>query len=139
MIANYREKELRNDLDDANAQQVLVKLQMALREAFPDRQWLPPHVIDLKGRIDPHIDSVKFSGGIVAGLSLLATATMRLSKADPMSGDVLPQGDSYDLLLEPGSLYILTGPARFEYAHSIFDLSEDRRLSIIMRDLKIAI
>ena len=38
------------------------------------------HAIDLsaKGYIRPHVDSIKFSGSIVAGLSLLSSATMVL-------------------------------------------------------------
>ncbi|CAN0326924.1 unnamed protein product, partial [Phaeothamnion confervicola] len=42
--------------------------------------WLPCHAIDLapEGFIKPHVDSVKFSGRVVAGLSLVSAAVMRL-------------------------------------------------------------
>ena len=45
--------------------------------------WLPCHAIDLSkdGRLDAHVDSVKFSGGIVAGISLLSDSIMRLRPA----------------------------------------------------------
>ena len=47
--------------------------------------WLPVHAIHLKekGILSPHVDSVKFSGGIVAGISLLSTSIMRLKPASP--------------------------------------------------------
>ncbi|KAL7467405.1 hypothetical protein ACHAXS_007645 [Conticribra weissflogii] len=43
-------------------------------------KWLPCHAIDYHadGKLDAHVDSVKFSGGIVAGLSLLSDSIMRL-------------------------------------------------------------
>jgi alkylated DNA repair protein alkB homolog 7 len=42
--------------------------------------WLPVHAIDLTaaGHIRPHVDSIKFSGTVVAGISLLSTAIMKL-------------------------------------------------------------
>ena len=42
-------------------------------------QWLPCHAIDLSvtGVLKAHVDSVKFSGEIVAGISLLSDAVMR--------------------------------------------------------------
>ena len=50
------------------------------------RQWLPLHVLDLhsKGIIYPHVDSPKFSGDIVAGLSLYSDSmcTFDLHHAD---------------------------------------------------------
>mmetsp|Transcript_11101 Transcript_11101/g.28225 ORF Transcript_11101/g.28225 Transcript_11101/m.28225 type:complete len:130 (+) Transcript_11101:262-651(+) len=103
--------------------------------------FLPPHVIDLRadGRIDPHIDSVKFSGDVVAGLSLLAAATMRLDAADPATGlpDPAKADDFVEFRLRPRSFYVLSGPARFHYAHSVFDLA-GRRLSLILRDAKLS-
>ena len=52
-------------------------------EALP-LSWLPVHVIDLAadGFITPHVDSVKFSGDLVCGLSLLSPAVMTL-RPDP--------------------------------------------------------
>jgi alkylated DNA repair protein alkB family protein 7 len=47
--------------------------------------WLPVHAIHLKekGVLSAHVDSVKFSGDIVAGLSLLSPSIMRLKPASP--------------------------------------------------------
>jgi len=47
--------------------------------------WLPCHAIHLKkdGQLTAHVDSIKFSGGIVAGLSLMSPSIMRLRPASP--------------------------------------------------------
>eukprot|EP00632_Arachnochrysis_sp_CCMP2950_P007633 CAMPEP_0185704072 /NCGR_PEP_ID=MMETSP1164-20130828/16207_1 /TAXON_ID=1104430 /ORGANISM="Chrysoreinhardia sp, Strain CCMP2950" /LENGTH=265 /DNA_ID=CAMNT_0028371409 /DNA_START=275 /DNA_END=1068 /DNA_ORIENTATION=- len=146
VIRKYREAELADWADaDATAAAALRRARDAVERAVrrpdnddaPPLRFLPPHVIDLRedGRIDPHIDSVKFSGGLVAGLSLLASATMRLDAARPETGDLVEDGHRYELHLAPRSLYVLSGPARFAYAHSVFDIS-GRRISIILRDAK---
>ncbi|XP_053154597.1 alpha-ketoglutarate-dependent dioxygenase alkB homolog 7, mitochondrial [Hemicordylus capensis] len=98
------------------------------------------HVLDLDkaGYIKPHVDSVKFCGCTVAGLSLLSSSVMRLiSEQNPQ--------DQLDLLLERRSLYILRGPARYEFTHEIlkddesfFDgrkIPRERRISVICRNL----
>mmetsp|Transcript_17757 Transcript_17757/g.23149 ORF Transcript_17757/g.23149 Transcript_17757/m.23149 type:complete len:126 (+) Transcript_17757:355-732(+) len=119
------------------AHSALLRVRTTISQNFgPISRWLPPHVIDLReddGCIRPHIDSVKFSGGIVAGLSLLSRCTMTLARADEKSGEVKPNADSHRLQLEPNSLYVLSGLARFSYAHSISE-TQGRRLSIIFRD-----
>ena len=81
------------------------------------------------------MDSVKFSGGVVAGLSLVSAAVMRLVRQDAQGAVSEADEDHVDLLLAPGSLYVLQGPARFEYAHAIVeDAGRGRRLSVIFRD-----
>ncbi|KAJ3601446.1 hypothetical protein NHX12_032414, partial [Muraenolepis orangiensis] len=74
--------------------------------AFPEGSPLlgPVHVLDLDkaGYIKPHIDSVKFCGSTIAGLSLLSDSVMRLVKED--------DADQWlDVLLPRYSLYILSG------------------------------
>mmetsp|Transcript_1694 Transcript_1694/g.3841 ORF Transcript_1694/g.3841 Transcript_1694/m.3841 type:complete len:262 (+) Transcript_1694:279-1064(+) len=103
----------------------------------PDLPWLPPHIIDLAkdGVIKAHVDSIKFSGEVVSGLSLLSTRVMRLR---PARDDLEVYGDDdpcVDLTLPPRSLYILCNAARFHLAHSVepSEVSE-RRLSIVFRD-----
>ena len=46
---------------------------------------LPYHAVDLShdGHISPHVDSVKFSGGMVSGLSLLSTRILQLTPCLP--------------------------------------------------------
>uniref|UniRef100_A0A8C5S753 Alpha-ketoglutarate-dependent dioxygenase alkB homolog 7, mitochondrial n=1 Tax=Laticauda laticaudata TaxID=8630 RepID=A0A8C5S753_LATLA len=117
-------------------------LQRVRNAAFPPGvpQLTQVHVLDLdkSGYIKPHVDSVKFCGCSIAGLSLLSTSVMHLvSEQNPQ--------DWLDLLLERRSLYILRGPARYEFTHEIlkdeesfFDgrkVTRERRISVICRNL----
>ena len=112
----------------------------------PSTKWLPCHAIDLKqdGQLSAHVDSVRFSGHIVAGLSLLSPAIMRLKEEDQESDQFV------DLYLPPRSLYVLTGVGRYEYSHELLPdgstfcsppgdpitVPREQRLSIIFRDAK---
>lgn len=110
-------------------------------------KWLQPHAIYLKdnGILSAHVDSVKFSGRIVAGLSLLSTAIMRLKPASPSEiessevgrsnnidshdhsrnvGDskkYLDNAGHVDLLLPPMSLYVLSDMSRYQYTHELLE------------------
>ncbi|KAK7167837.1 hypothetical protein R3I94_002034 [Phoxinus phoxinus] len=112
--------------------------------AFPEGSPLlgPIHVLDLdkEGYIKPHIDSVKFCGSTIAGLSLLSDSIMRL----------VPENNSTDwveLLLSRRSLYILRDDARFKFTHEILKdddsffsghkISRHRRISVICRNLPV--
>ncbi|KAG5187259.1 hypothetical protein JKP88DRAFT_307445 [Tribonema minus] len=107
--------------------------------------WLPVHAIDLsaQGHIKPHVDSVKFSGKVVAGLSLLSTALMTLRHEDT--------GATAALLLPPRSFYMLQGDARYRCTHEVSPADADgavtwhgkayprgRRISLIFRDALVA-
>ncbi|XP_026516378.1 alpha-ketoglutarate-dependent dioxygenase alkB homolog 7, mitochondrial [Terrapene carolina triunguis] len=81
-----------------------------------------------------------FCGCTIAGLSLLSSSVMRLvSEQNPE--------DWMDLLLPRRSLYILRGPARYEFTHEIlkdeesfFDgqkIPRERRISVICRNLPV--
>ena len=112
----------------------------------PNPNFLPVHVVDLDndGYITPHVDSVrqtltkwsratpslltaaallapapqvKFSGGLVCGISLLSAAVMTLRPEDPAEAEN-PEA-SAQLFLPPRSLYILSGPARYKFTHSV--------------------
>lgn len=122
--------------------------------------WLPVHAIHLhkNGTLSAHVDSVKFSGTVVCGLSLLSDCVMRLRPActsesldssnhknDIPSKDV---NDYIDLYLPRRSLYILSGASRYRYTHEILScgarfrtsntddiiVNRDDRLSLIFRD-----
>ncbi|KAK9957393.1 hypothetical protein ABG768_019580 [Culter alburnus] len=112
--------------------------------AFPEGSQLlgPVHVLDLdkEGYIKPHIDSVKFCGSTIAGLSLLSDSIMRL----------VPENNStdwVDLLLSRRSLYILRDDARFKFTHEILKdedsffsgqkVPRHRRISVICRNLPV--
>jgi alkylated DNA repair protein alkB homolog 7 len=114
------------------------------RHLKPTSTFLPCHAIDLKqdGQLTAHVDSIKFSGTMVAGLSLLSSSIMRLRFND--DGFV-------DLLLPPRSLYVLTGTCRYEYTHELLPcgsrftrvddgtehrIQREQRVSIIFRDAK---
>nr|XP_019958371.1 PREDICTED: alpha-ketoglutarate-dependent dioxygenase alkB homolog 7, mitochondrial [Paralichthys olivaceus] len=100
----------------------------------------PMHVLDLDktGYIKPHVDSVKFCGSTIAGLSLLSDSIMRLVREDA-------KGHWLDLLLPRRSLYILRDQARYDFTHEILKDDESvfngervprqRRISVICRNL----
>jgi alkylated DNA repair protein alkB family protein 7 len=128
VISGYRE-----------AQRALTVLSPALRAvagrvhaAFPPSAGPPLpflHVLDLKaeadgGRIDRHVDSVKFSGGVVAGVCLLSPAVMTLHHEASAA--------TVTLSLPRRCLYTLTGAARYEWGHSV--RAPARRISLMFRD-----
>ncbi|MCI4385506.1 hypothetical protein PGIGA_G00051230 [Pangasianodon gigas] len=110
--------------------------------AFPEGTPLlgPVHVLDLDkaGFIKPHVDSVKFCGSTIAGLSLLSDSVMRLVREENSA-------DRVDLLLKRRSLYILRDEARFKFTHEILKdedsffsgqrIPRHRRISVICRNL----
>ncbi|KAM3598740.1 uncharacterized protein V6R79_021983 [Siganus canaliculatus] len=110
--------------------------------AFPKGSQLlgPVHILDLdkKGYIKPHVDSVKFCGSTISGLSLLSDSIMRLVKEDATD-------EWLDLLLPRYSLYILRDQARYNFTHeilknedSVFNgqkVPRQRRISVICRNL----
>ncbi|XP_004632847.1 alpha-ketoglutarate-dependent dioxygenase alkB homolog 7, mitochondrial isoform X2 [Octodon degus] len=117
-------------------------LQRVQEAAFGPGQTLlsPIHVLDLEpqGYIKPHVDSVKFCGATIAGLSLLSPSVMRLVHTQE-------PGQWLELLLEPGSLYILRDSARYDFSHEILRDEESffgehrvprgRRISVICRSI----
>ncbi|CAM9201698.1 unnamed protein product, partial [Chrysoparadoxa australica] len=145
VIQNYKETE-RHDWAWSPDNAAAIK---AIREScvFPPdlHAWKPVHVIDLsaEGFISPHVDSVKFSGRIVAGLSLLSTSVMQLqregSEEDPDPSSIIR------MLLPPRSLYLLQHAGRYKFTHEIRPSSEPiewegeelqrgRRISLIFRE-----
>uniref|UniRef100_A0A3P8SEX7 Alpha-ketoglutarate-dependent dioxygenase alkB homolog 7, mitochondrial n=1 Tax=Amphiprion percula TaxID=161767 RepID=A0A3P8SEX7_AMPPE len=136
-IHGYRETE--RVTWGAACEEILTRVRSA---AFPEGSSLlgPVHVLDLDkaGYIKPHIDSIKFCGSTIAGLSLLSDSIMRLVKEDDSS-------EWLDLLLSRRSLYILRDQARYQYTHEILKDEESvfngqkvprqRRISVICRNL----
>ncbi|XP_072024484.1 alpha-ketoglutarate-dependent dioxygenase alkB homolog 7, mitochondrial-like isoform X2 [Amphiura filiformis] len=135
-IHGYRETEKSrwNDTNKAVLQRVR---DAAFEPGVP--QLVLVHVLDLAkdGYIKPHVDSVKFCGSTVTGLSLLSSSIMRLAnEKDPKQW--------VNILLEPRSLYIMTGQARYDFTHEILKQEEsifhgkviprDRRISIMCRN-----
>lgn len=97
------------------------------------------HVLDLAedGVIKPHIDSVRFCGNTIAGLSLLSDSVMRLVHEKDKAQVV-------DILLKRRSLYIMKNTARYEFTHEILGnvyskfgdriIPRERRISVICRN-----
>ncbi|XP_026670024.1 alpha-ketoglutarate-dependent dioxygenase alkB homolog 7, mitochondrial isoform X1 [Ceratina calcarata] len=134
-IHSYRETE-RSKWNERNTEII-----NRIREnAFPIGTSQIPliHVLDLapEGWIKPHVDSVRFCGQIIAGLSLLTDSVMRLTMVNN-------ETQYKDFLLPRRSLYIMSGTARYDYRHEIlkneesyFDgrhVPKDRRVSVICR------
>jgi alkylated DNA repair protein alkB family protein 7 len=150
VITDYKEVELLDaeslQEESKNAMRRVRDQLIAAGHVDSSVTWLPCHAIDLKrdGDLKAHVDSVKFSGGVVAGISLLSSSIMRLK----------PDGESIggwvDMYLPPLSLYILSSVSRYRYSHellpcgSIFErpdgttilVQRDQRLSVIFRDTK---
>lgn len=140
VICHYKEVELAAEHCTTVVERIRTFLEpYTLSEA----DWLPCHVIDLHpdGQLHAHVDSVRFSGNVVAGLSLLSSSIMRLKPADDSSGH-----HHVDLYLPPCSLYVLTGMARYEYTHELLprasyfgdkQVNRNRRLSLLFRNAKV--
>jgi alkylated DNA repair protein alkB family protein 7 len=149
VIIKYKETELSDESSlSLDSQSILNRIREQLLQCHfdDDRKkqvtWLPCHAIDLHpdGALNAHVDSVRFSGDIVGGLSLLSPSIMRLKpEAEGESGHV-------DLFLPPLSLYVLSGPSRFSYTHELLPTGDtfngvaverEHRLSVIFRDAKV--
>jgi alkylated DNA repair protein alkB family protein 7 len=160
VITDYKEIELNESSLEDTLQRIVrqVRNQLTSRHfsnslSHDEVQWLPPHGIDLKldGELKAHVDSVRFSGDLVAGISLLSSSIMRLKPEIDGSESISSATEEWvDLYLPPRSLYVLSGMSRYEYTHellpsgSIFrapngeeiQVDRDRRFSVIFRDAK---
>ncbi len=87
VIFKYREMERPLDWFDATNKATLSKLMEAV-STHQNCTLLPQfHILDYAadGYLDAHVDSVKFSGNLVCGLSLLSSRVMRWEKLLPDS------------------------------------------------------
>ncbi|VIO93589.1 spermatogenesis associated 11, putative [Brugia malayi] len=106
-----------------------------------DKQHLFVHILDLHedGVIKPHIDSVRYCGDVITGLSLLSDAVMRLRHKDRKDELIV------DLFLQQRCLYRMAEFSRYEFYHEVLGKAESyfmekpiprsRRISIVCRDL----
>ena len=133
-ISKYKEAELVGELPSDVASivaRVIRELVLPQYEHRPTAaSMLAPHVVDLDadGFISPHVDNVRHSGAVLAGLSLLSSRTLRLHREGGA-----PDEGLIEQVLRPRSLYLLKGPLRYDYAHSVL-AGTQRRLSLIFRD-----
>lgn len=125
---------------------------------FKGIQTLPHiHVLDLAadGVIKAHVDSVRYCGTTISGISLLSDSIMKLvqSTTDPFEATdeyrTQPKEDTTNLysckiLLRKHSLYIMSNSARYNFTHEILrneesffkgqKIEKGRRISIICRN-----
>ncbi|XP_015124670.1 alpha-ketoglutarate-dependent dioxygenase alkB homolog 7, mitochondrial [Diachasma alloeum] len=135
-IHGYRETE-RANWNDENTKIIDRVRKLAFPPGMPQLGLV--HVLDLapEGRIKPHVDSVRFCGDVIAGISLLTDCIMRLT----LVGNEKDYRE--DFLLPRRSLYIMSGVARQKYNHEVLGPEESmyqgekiikgRRISIICR------
>eukprot|EP00049_Salpingoeca_infusionum_P015520 m.303018 g.303018 ORF g.303018 m.303018 type:complete len:266 (-) comp15890_c0_seq33:2571-3368(-) len=95
------------------------------------------HVLDLAehGEIGAHVDSIKFVGPVIAGVCVLSPAVVRFEEED---GD-----DVVEALIQPNTMYIMSGAIRYKYTHAVTDstftwndsppLHRTRRISFMFR------
>lgn len=151
VITKFKETEVAED-SDVIVNEILQRCKQSVIIATgKEYQFLPVHAIDLAqdGVISPHVDSVKFSGELIAGLSLVSTRILRLSPNINDSDSVkrltelnYDLGKSYDIILPPHSIYIIKGLLRYHFTHAIIDnqINGDptlRRVSLMFRDIKV--
>ncbi|GFS90497.1 alpha-ketoglutarate-dependent dioxygenase alkB homolog 7, mitochondrial [Nephila pilipes] len=135
-IQGYKETE--KELWNEENHKILQRMQeFSFPAECPSKKAV--HVLDLSktGFIKPHIDSIKFCGSIIAGISLLSSSIMRLAMEENKNIYV-------DVLLRRQSLYIMSGMVRYHFTHEILKDSDsffngvpvtrDRRISVICRN-----
>jgi hypothetical protein len=170
VITNYRESEVSISTLSSEVQSLIQNSQ----DRFPQQTFSyksfsfrngPPmdhaHILDLRndGEIRHHVDAIKFSGGIVAGLCFNTDALCTLKRdlsainhyvsslqQDEIDANIKDDVDSTELPeslefeLPKRCLYILSGASRYLYGHSIHLLEpKNRRISLMMRDSNINI
>lgn len=111
-----------------------------IENSFPPQLKLIPfiHVLDLHkdGVIKPHVDSVKFCGDIISGISLLSSCVMKLIHVDDANLFAY-------IFLPRWSMYIMRYDIRYNFTHEILGkkdsffnsklIVKERRISIIAR------
>ncbi|XP_050521872.1 alpha-ketoglutarate-dependent dioxygenase alkB homolog 7, mitochondrial [Daktulosphaira vitifoliae] len=138
-IHGYRETEKILWKNDKNAN-IINKLKiLSFGNDSKTKPMQQVHILDLydDGYVKAHIDSVKFCGNIIAGLSLLSDSIMKLT--DDTDPNIFVEA-----LLPRRSLYIMKDDVRYKYKHEVLARSDKqfkgikvlrkRRISIVMRN-----
>lgn len=124
--------------------------------AFEETAMPYVHVLDLaeEGVIKPHVDSVRYCGNTIAGVSLLSDSVMRLVRTNDEEQTNAEYRQIFskerhnkywaDILLPRRSLYVMKHTARYKFTHEILPAKESlfrdqlikktRRISIICRN-----
>ena len=139
VIKLYKEMEVQDARMPPAIKDIFERVRGVIRATLQDDNiiFLPTHVIDLdsKGDIGAHVDSVKFSGDFISGLSLLSSRILRQS---PVGGENMTEEQRqqvetrkpFNVLLPPRSLYIFRNTLRYEYDHAILGSAQMKELNI---------
>lgn len=163
-IHGYRERE-KGDWSPKN-EQIFKRLQ---NKAFTANIIPQVHVLDLaeNGIIKPHVDSVRYCGSTIAGISLLNDCIMRLRRIDEKvykqnvhgnDGDhsaanitgnstitksEIKSAESFnhfvDILLKRRSLYIMKDTARYNFSHEVLATKSMFLGKEIIKDRRVSI
>lgn len=100
VIRNYKEaiiSDWGSDLESAICRDIVERIKASVNLP-PETVWLDSHILDLAsdGEILSHVDHAGYSGGVIAGLSLVSPCVMHFQRKQ----------EHFSILLEPGSLYI---------------------------------
>jgi alkylated DNA repair dioxygenase AlkB len=123
---------------------------LAVRERAAEFAEFPPNALvqamvseySVGTPIGWHRDAPQF--GVIVGISLGSACRMRLKPhpvktrrpdANPLPGQLPSKSKVLSLRLEPRSIYVMRGPARSEWQHSI-PAVEEMRYSITFRTLR---
>uniref|UniRef100_A0A182K104 Uncharacterized protein n=1 Tax=Anopheles christyi TaxID=43041 RepID=A0A182K104_9DIPT len=131
-------------------------LDRVLAAAFDGIAMPYVHVLDLaeEGVIKPHVDSVRYCGNTIAGISLLSDSVMRLVRTNDEEQTNAEYRQIFseerhnkywaDILLPRRSLYVMRHTARYKFTHEILPgkeslfrdalIKKTRRISIICRN-----
>ena len=93
--------------------------------------------------ISPHVDLANRYADGVFGVSLAGSATMTFARESREEPDKVWR-EEYHVHLPPRSVYILTGPARWDWSHGIAPLTEDlvdrgRGTETIFRETRVSV
>lgn len=159
-IHGYREREK----EDWNPDNRII-FERIRQLAFETNTLPAVHILDLAkdGIIKPHVDSSRYCGNTIAGLSLLTDCIMRLKRIDEKQYVQSKAGEDatcpanksaeaspaivyehfVDALLKRRSLYIMKHTARYNFTHEVLatnatfvdtPIEKGRRISIISRN-----
>lgn len=122
------------------------------------------HILDLAadGIIKPHVDSSRYCGTTIAGLSLLTDCIMRLKRVDENQYKQSKEGEKnnrnanqskqelnsqeksqfnyfVDILLKRRSLYIMKDSARYKFSHEVLASKSKFMDNEVVKDRRISI
>lgn len=157
-IHGYREIE-KADWSPEN-EKIVQKIQQT---AFVANVLPHVHILDLAadGIIKPHVDSSRYCGSTIAGLSLLSDCIMRLKRVDEnqyvqgregdhenatnrpkpnIQSDENKEFDYFvDVLLKRRSLYIMKDSARYKFSHAVLATKSTFNDKEVIKDRRISI